>query len=41
VDGANLEASTFTEAGKTPMSDEAALPFAGLSALRDKLGKDE
>lgn len=41
VEGANLETSTFTEAGKTPMSDEAARPFAGLSALRDKLGKDE
>ncbi|MCF6317018.1 MAG: DUF177 domain-containing protein [Marinosulfonomonas sp.] len=41
AEGANLEASTFTETGKTPMSDEAARPFAGLSALRDKLGKDE
>ncbi len=41
AEGANLETSTFTEAGKTPMSDEAARPFAGLSALRDKLDKDE
>ncbi len=41
VEGANLETSTFTETGKTPMSDEAARPFAGLSALRDTLEKDD
>lgn len=34
---ADLETSTFTEDGVTPMSDEAARPFASLSALRDKL----
>lgn len=40
VEGANLQTGTFTEEGKTPMSDEAARPFATLSALRDKLDKD-
>lgn len=40
AEGADLESSVFTEEGKTPMSDEAARPFAALSALRDKLGKD-
>lgn len=39
--GANLETGTFTEDGKTPMSDEDARPFAALSALRDKLKPDE
>ncbi|WP_456388875.1 YceD family protein [Profundibacter sp.] len=41
ADGATLETSTFTEDGKTPMSDEAARPFAALSSLRDKLGRDK
>ena len=41
VKGANLETTTFAEEGKTPMSDEAARPFAGLSALRDKLNKGD
>lgn len=40
AEGANLETTTFTEDGKTPMSDEAARPFAALSALRDKLEND-
>jgi len=40
ADGAALETGTFTEEGKTPMSDEAARPFAALSSLRDKLEKD-
>lgn len=40
AEGASLDATTFTEAGKTPMSDEAARPFAALSALRDKLEND-
>lgn len=34
-EGAELGAAAFTEAGRTPMSDEAAKPFAGLAALRD------
>lgn len=37
---AKLEETTFTEPGKQAMSDEEARPFAGLSALRDKLQKD-
>ena len=37
---AALKENTFTEAGKTPMSDEAARPFAALSALRDTLEND-
>lgn len=41
ADNANLETHTFTEEGKTPMSDEAARPFAGLSALRAKLENGE
>lgn len=41
VEGASVGETTFTEAGKTPMSDEAARPFAGLSALRDSLKKDQ
>ncbi len=31
-------ALVVTEPGKTPMTDEAARPFAGLAGLRDKLG---
>ncbi|MGO4914687.1 YceD family protein [Pseudogemmobacter sp. W21_MBD1_M6] len=38
---AELGTAAFTEPGKTPMRDEEALPFAGLSALRDKLNKDD
>ena len=41
VDGASLQTGTFTRPGQTPMSDEAARPFAGLTELRDKLKKDE
>ncbi|UWP93148.1 DUF177 domain-containing protein [Aliiroseovarius crassostreae] len=37
VEGAALEAQNFTEPGITPMTDEAARPFAGLAGLRDKL----
>lgn len=37
AEDANLETTTFTEDGKTPMTDEAARPFAALSTLRDKL----
>ena len=33
--------ASFTEPGKTPMSDAEARPFAGLAGLRDKLTKDE
>lgn len=35
--GATLETSDFIAPGVTPMDDAAARPFAGLSALRDKL----
>ncbi|UWP89989.1 YceD family protein [Aliiroseovarius crassostreae] len=37
AEGAALEAQNFTEPGITPMTDEAARPFAGLAGLRDKL----
>ncbi|MCA0872846.1 DUF177 domain-containing protein [Seohaeicola saemankumensis] len=40
-DGAGLEEAVFTEPGKAPMRDEDARPFAGLSALRDQLGKKD
>lgn len=40
AEDANLETATFAEAGVAPMTDEAARPFAALSALRDKLDKD-
>lgn len=36
--GAELGELRVTEPGKDPMSDEDAKPFAGLKALRDKLG---
>lgn len=35
-----LGETIFTEPGKTAMTDEAARPFAGLAALRDKLEGD-
>jgi uncharacterized metal-binding protein YceD (DUF177 family) len=35
--GAELGENTFTEPGKSPLSDADARPFAGLGALRDKL----
>lgn len=41
AEGAQLEDTTFAQPGTTPMSDEAARPFSGLSALRDKLKKEE
>ncbi|MCV6584083.1 MAG: DUF177 domain-containing protein [Marinibacterium sp.] len=41
ADGASLGEAVFTEPGETPMRDEDARPFAGLSALRDQLKKDE
>ena len=34
-DDAELGAAVFTEAGATPLTDEAAKPFAGLARLRD------
>lgn len=41
ADDAKLARATFTEPGKTPLDDEQSRPFAGLRALRDKLGKDD
>lgn len=42
IDGAELDQQNFAAPGVAPMRDEDAKPFAGLSALRDKLaGKDE
>lgn len=39
AEGAELPAQNFTEPGVTPMTDEAARPFAGLADLRNKLAK--
>ncbi len=41
AEGAALEETRFAEPGVAPMSDEEAKPFAGLAALKDKLGGDE
>jgi uncharacterized metal-binding protein YceD (DUF177 family) len=44
ADGAHLGSLTVTEAGQTPLTEEAMKPFAGLASLRDKLAgppKDE
>lgn len=38
-EGAGIGSVTVTEPGLTPLSEEAMKPFAGLAALRDKLGK--
>lgn len=37
AEGATLEAAQFAAPGTTPMTDDDAKPFAGLSALRDSL----
>lgn len=37
--GAALGQMVYTAAGLAPLTDEAAKPFAGLDALRSKLGK--
>ncbi|WP_371169790.1 YceD family protein [Aliiroseovarius sp. 2305UL8-7] len=37
AEGAEVANQVFTEPGSKPMSDDDAKPFAGLSALRDKL----
>ena len=39
--GAELEQARFAADGVEPMSDEAARPFAGLAALRDRMGGGE
>jgi len=36
AEGAELGARSFTEPGRTPMSDEDVRPFAALKALRDR-----
>lgn len=41
ADGVEQVDITVTAPGITPMSDEDAKPFAGLKALRDKLGPGE
>jgi uncharacterized metal-binding protein YceD (DUF177 family) len=38
--GAELGEAVYTEPGKAAMTDDDAKPFAGLKALRDKLGDD-
>ena len=37
--GAEIGSITVTEPGQTPLTEEAIKPFAGLAALRDKMGK--
>lgn len=39
AEGAGIGSVTVTEPGVTPLTEEAMKPFAGLAALRDKLGK--
>ena len=38
---AHFEDITVTEPGATPLTDEAAKPFAGLAALKDQLSKKD
>ncbi|MDX8349743.1 DUF177 domain-containing protein [Cognatiyoonia sp. IB215446] len=38
-EGAQLDETVFAEPGVTPMTDEAARPFAALGALREELEK--
>ncbi|MGR3493361.1 MAG: YceD family protein [Shimia sp.] len=40
ADDAELGEAVFAADGVTPMTDEAAKPFAGLAALKDKLSGD-
>lgn len=40
AEGAEVDVSTFTEPGKTAMTDEDARPFGQLSELRDKLREE-
>ena len=39
-DGAELGEAVYAQDGATPMTDDDAKPFAGLSALRDQLAKN-
>ncbi len=41
ADGVEPVDISVTEPGKTPMTDEDAKPFSGLSGLRDKLRSDD
>ena len=41
ADGVDPVDISVTEPGKTPMTDEDAKPFAGLSGLRDKLNSND
>ena len=41
AEGVGFEDTQVAEPGVTPMSDDAAKPFAGLAGLRDSLRKDE
>ncbi len=41
AEGAEVEQAAFTEPGKEALTDEAARPFAGLAALRDRFGHDD
>lgn len=40
AEGAELGEARFAAPGQAPMSDEAARPFAGLAALRDRLADE-
>lgn len=41
AEGAELGEAVFSAPGVTPMRDEDARPFAGLGALKDKLGRGD
>jgi uncharacterized metal-binding protein YceD (DUF177 family) len=41
AEGAGLHVQAFTEPGKAPLTDDDVKPFAGLSGLLDRLGKDD
>lgn len=40
AEDADFDGAQVTEAGQKPMADEDAKPFAGLAALRDRMGGD-
>lgn len=41
VEGVSPLEASFTEPGKTAMTDEEAKPFAGLAGIRDRMGKKD
>ena len=41
IEGARAMLTDYTEPGQSALDDDAVKPFAGLAALRDKLGKPD